>query len=73
MQKPKKEFNAETKDGCDMATYSKLLKSAIENIVGKKEEAGINSLFSQGGTNFYKTSSSSGSEDFELVSFLIIK
>ena len=68
-----KEFNAETKDGCDMATYSKLLKSAIENIVGKKEEAGINSLFSQGGTNFYKTSSSSGSEDFELVSFLVIK
>ena len=68
-----KEFNVETKDGCDMATYSKLLKSAIENIVGKKEEAGINSLFSQGGTNFYKISSSSGSEDFELVSFLIIK
>ena len=68
-----KEFNAETKDGCDMATYSKLLKSAIENIVGKKEEAGINSLFSPGGTNFYKTSSSSGSEDFELVSFLVIK
>ena len=67
-----KEFNAETKDGCDMATYSKLLKLAIENIVGKKEEAGINSLFSQGGTNFYKTSSS-GSEDFELVSFLVIK
>ena len=67
------QFNQETKDGNDMATYSRLLKSAIENIVGKKEEAGINSLFSQGGTNFYKTSSSSNSEDFELVSFLIIK
>ena len=67
------QFNQETKDGNDMATYSRLLKSAIENIVGKKEEAGINSLFTQGGTNFYKTSSSSNSEDFELVSFLIIK
>ncbi len=67
------QFNQETKDGADMATYSKLLKSAIENIVGKKEEAGINSLFAMGGTNFYKSSSSSNSEDFELVSFLIIK
>lgn len=66
------EFNKETKDGNDMVIYSKLLKSAIENIVGKKEEAGIMSLFSPGGTNFYKSSSSS-SEDFELVSFLIIK
>jgi hypothetical protein len=67
------QFNKETKDGNDMVIYSKLLKFAIENIVGKKEEAGVMSLFSQGGTNFYKSSSSSNSEDFELVSFLIIK
>jgi len=68
-----RQFNTETNDGSNMTEYSKFLKAAIENIVGKKEEAGINSLFSQGGTNFYKTSSSSNSEDFELVSFLIVK
>lgn len=68
-----KQFNEETKDGCDMTQYSQLLKSAIENIVGKKEEAGVASLFSAGGTNFYKSSTSSNSQDFELVSFLIIK
>ena len=68
-----KQFNEETKDGCDMTQYSQLLKSAIENIVGKKEEAGVASLFSAGGTNFYKSSNSSNSQDFELVSFLIIK
>lgn len=67
------QFNKETDDGKNMTFYSKLLKSAIENIVGKKEEAGINSLFSSGGTNFYKTQSSSTSEDFELVSFLVIR
>ncbi len=68
-----KQFNEETKDGCDMTQYSQLLKSAIENIVGKKEEARVASLFSAGGTNFYKSSNSSNSQDFELVSFLIIK
>lgn len=68
-----KQFNKETNDGCDMTQYSQLLKSAIENIVGKKEEAGVASLFSAGGTNFYKSSISSNSQDFELVSFLIVK
>ena len=68
-----KSFNLETNDGCEMTKYSKLLKSAIENIAGKKEEAGVLSLFSQGGTNFYKSASSSNSQDFELVSFLVIK
>lgn len=68
-----KQFNEETNDGCNMTQYSQLLKSAIENIVGKKEEAGVASLFSAGGTNFYKSSNSSNSQDFELVSFLIVK
>ena len=66
------QFNSETNDGSNMTDYSKLLKSAIENIVGKKEEAGGNSILFPGGTNFYKSSASS-SQDFELVSFLIIK
>lgn len=66
------QFNQETSDGANMKTYSQLLSAAIENIVGKKEEAGINSLFSGGGTSIYKGSNSS-LQDFELVSFLVIK
>jgi hypothetical protein len=65
-------FNIETKDGSDMKKYSELLEKAIEAIRGKKEEKGIDSLFSKGGTTFEKTSSSIF-EDYELVSFLIIK
>jgi SNF2 family DNA or RNA helicase len=65
-------FNVETKDGSDMKKYSELLEKAIEAIKGKKEEKGINSLFSKGGTTFEKTSSSIF-EDYELVSFLIIR
>lgn len=66
------QFNKETSDGENMKTYSQLLGAAIENIVGKKEEAGVNSLFSGGGTTFYKGSSTS-IQDFELVSFLVIR
>ncbi|WP_460009145.1 helicase-related protein [Methanobacterium movens] len=66
------EFNQETQDGRDMGKYSNLLESAIENILGKKEEAGVASLFSKGGTTPVK-SNPSGLEEFELVTFLILK
>jgi ERCC4-related helicase len=65
-------FNRETHDGRDMSKYSNLLESAIENILGKKEEAGVASLFSKGGTTPVKNSIS-GMEEFELVTFLILK
>jgi SNF2 family DNA or RNA helicase len=65
-------FNHETNDGKDMKKYSKLLEDAIDNIIGQKEEKGVASLFSKGGTmvqkNLFK-----GIEDFELVSFIVIK
>ena len=65
-------FNKETSDGKKMNKYSDLLESAIDNLIGKKEEKGMASLFRKGGTtiqrNLFK-----GIEDFELVSFLIIK
>ena len=48
------------------------LESAIDNIIGKKEEKGIASLFSKGGTMIQK-SLFKGIEDFELVSFIVIK
>lgn len=65
-------FNKETKDGKDMSKYSNMLEEAISNIIGKKEEKGVASLFSKGGTTLQK-SLFNGIEDFELISFLIIK
>lgn len=66
------EFNKETKDGTDMKHYSDLLEIAIENIIGKKQEMGVKSLFSRGGTTMQK-SFFSGIEDFELITFLVLK
>ena len=65
-------FNEETNNGRNMNRYSELLESAIDNIIGKKEEKGIVSLFSKGGTTIQK-SLFKGIDDFELVSFIIIK
>lgn len=65
-------FNEETKDGRKMKPYSDLLEAAIQNLVGKVEEAGVASLFSKGGTALSKQAAS-GLEDFELISFLVIK
>ena len=65
-------FNDETNNGQDMSTYSSLLEEAIQNIVGKKEEIGVASLFSKGGTTLQK-SLFSNMESFELISFLIIR
>jgi len=65
-------FNKETNDGRNMHTYSALLESAIKNIIGKKEEKGIESLFSKGGTTILDNDYF-GKDDFELISFLVIK
>lgn len=65
-------FNEETNEGKDMSKHSKLLEEAVNNIIGKKEEKGVASLFSKGGTTLQKNLFN-GIEDFELISFLIIK
>lgn len=65
-------FNKETRDGRDMTVYTNLLEECIANIDGKKEEKGLVSLFRKGGTTIQK-SIFNGIEDFELVSFLIVK
>ena len=65
-------FNSETDNGQNMSKYSELLECAIDNIIGKKEEKGIASLFSKGGTTIQKTMFK-GIDNFELISFLIIK
>ena len=65
-------FNEETDDGRDMAELSSLLSEAINSIVDKKEESDIESLFKAGGTSAL-LSSVSGIDDFELITFLVVK
>jgi superfamily II DNA or RNA helicase len=65
-------FNDETNEGRKMKPYSDLLEAAIQNLAGKVEEAGVASLFSKGGTALSKQAVR-GLEDFELISFLVIK
>lgn len=66
------EFNAETDEGHNMKKYSDLLEASIQELIGKKQEIGVASLFSRGGTAM-QTSLFDGIEDFELVTFLVIK
>jgi len=66
------EFNLITDDGKKMNRYSDLLETAIQNLIGKKQEIGVASLFSKGGTTMQKDFFD-GIEDFELVTFLVLK
>lgn len=65
-------FNRETDEGRSMGKYSGLLETAVQKLIGKKQEAGIASLFSKGGTSL-QGELFDGLEDFELVSFLVVK
>ena len=64
--------NRETKDGRQMTQYNTLLQTAIDSIVSIKEETDIESLFSVGETTALK-GEIKGLDDFELITFLIIK
>jgi SNF2 family DNA or RNA helicase len=66
------EFNKETNDGRKMEHYSDLLEASIENLIGKKQDIGVASLFSKGGTTMQR-SLFDGIEDFELITFLVLK
>lgn len=66
------EFNKETNDGRNMKHYSDLLEASIENLIGKKQDIGVASLFSKGGTTMQR-SLFDGIEDFELITFLVLK
>lgn len=65
-------FNKETNDGRNMKHYSDLLEASIENLIGKKQDIGVASLFSKGGTTMQR-SLFDGIEDFELITFLVLK
>jgi hypothetical protein len=64
-------FDKTTRDGENMAATQKLLAAAVASIVGKKEERAVASLFTPGGTHAMK-GEFAGSNDFEVVAFLVI-
>ena len=65
-------LNQETLDGRKMDKYSDLLHQAIESIIDVKEESDIDSLFSVGETSALR-GEIKGLDDFELITFLVIK
>lgn len=65
-------FNEETNDGKDMQELSNLLREIIHSIIDTKESSDIDSLFTSGGTSAL-ISVVSGLDDFELISFLVVK
>ena len=65
------QFNQETDDGHDMSRYSKMLDYAVNDIIGRKNEAGVTSLLSRGGTTSQKSIGTP--EDFEIVTFLVVR
>ena len=67
-----KSFNKFTNNAKEMSHYCSLLESAINSIIGKTEEKGVESLFSRGGTVLSKDTFQ-GIEDFEVISYLILK
>lgn len=64
-------FNQETNTAKDMSTYRNYLEIAIQTIIGKEEEKGVESLFNRGGTHLCQETFK-GMEDFEVVCFLIL-
>ncbi|MAZ40116.1 MAG: helicase [Legionellales bacterium] len=65
-------FNTETEDGRNMHKYSDLLGQAIRSVVAVKEENDIDSLFT-GAKTTALVDTIHGLDDFELISFLLIK
>lgn len=66
------QFSEETDDFKKMDFYSGLLKKSISSIVKTDEDSAIKSLFKSGGTSAL-TNKIKGFEDFNLISFIIIK
>jgi len=65
-------FNLETKDGQNMNEYTDLLEKAVFDIKGIVEEKGIQSLFRLGKSSI-KSNDVTGLNDFELITFMVIK
>lgn len=67
-----RKFNAETRDGQRMGTYSRLLGDAIFSLIKVKESTDLFS-FLDGDTGSLFGNEVRGLDDFELICFLIIK
>lgn len=65
-------YNKETKDGYKMDKYSRLLDKSIESIIHVKESDDLNSLFNVGSDVLFG-GNINGLDDFELITFLVIK
>ncbi len=64
-------FDTSTRNGKDMSAVQNLLATAVESVVGKKEERAVASLFTPGGTHAMKDEFQ-GINDFEVVAFLAV-
>lgn len=65
-------FNEETQDGREMGAYSSLLDQAIRSMIELKEDRDIDSLFG-GGETTALVDAIKGLDDFELISFIVIR
>ena len=65
-------FNRETRNGSNMKAYTGLLEKAVSDIKGIVEQKGVLSLFQIGEASLFDNSAS-GVNDFELVSFLVVR
>lgn len=66
------EFNKETKQNKKMDVYAGLLKTAMREVMGIQDEAGLDSLATAGGTSLFQNELAK-EDNLELISFLIIK
>lgn len=67
-----RKFNAETRDGQRMGTYSSLLGDAISSLIKVKESTDLFS-FLDGDTGSLFSNEIRGLDDFELICFLIVR
>ena len=66
------EFNEETNHATDMSHYTSLLEKVVNDIKGIVEKQGLASLFGKG-TSTLLTDKVEGINDFELISFLVVR
>lgn len=67
-----KSFNRETKDGKNMGRYSELLEEAIRSIIEVKNDSELDSFLMGEDISFF-AEAIEGLDDFELISFLVIR
>lgn len=65
-------FNRETRDGVKMDKYSNLLLDAVQSIIDVKESKDLDTLFKVGSKVLF-SGKIDGLNDFELISFVVIK